>query len=180
MKSYKELSARLVRHYEPPNYRQRLFQKNLSRTQHPNESIVDYFNGNISEELKVGILCKNWAPFYIMQLPDVKTVAQLEEECLKLEVKKYRTEHYVAPKQRIGNSVEPNFAYVNSMSDTFSQNLAVTRIATVPEITCWNCQQEGHRRQQCPFPAKRICFRCGTPGVTVKTCSKCRLLGNGQ
>lgn len=114
--------------------------------------------GNFSEELRVNILCKNLTPFYIMQLPDVRTVAQLEEECLKLEVKKYRAEHHVLPKIKSSSSVKPNFAYVSTLPDTVTEHLAAAGVSPVQDVTCWNCRQKGHCRQQCPAPKSAFVF----------------------
>lgn len=40
-------------------------------------------------------------------------------------------------------------------------------------VTCWNCDQPGHRFQQCPQPSKLLCFRCGKVGVTIRNCPVC-------
>ncbi|XP_043267654.1 serine/arginine repetitive matrix protein 1-like [Venturia canescens] len=35
---------------------------------------------------------------------------------------------------------------------------------------CYNCGSSRHARQECPEPPGIFCFRCGTRGVTVRTC----------
>ncbi|XP_043270551.1 serine/arginine repetitive matrix protein 1-like [Venturia canescens] len=35
---------------------------------------------------------------------------------------------------------------------------------------CYNCGSSRHTRQECPEPPGIFCFRCGTRGVTVRTC----------
>lgn len=76
----------MVRHYEPPDYRSRLLQEIMSRTQHPSKSIMDYLScmtamferyGQVAEKVRVDIICKNLSPFYIIELSEVKTLAEL-------------------------------------------------------------------------------------------------------
>ena len=52
-----------------------------------NTAMTTMFNrhGDISEEVRLSILTKNLAPFYLMQVPSVTTLLELENECLKLE-----------------------------------------------------------------------------------------------
>ncbi|KAI4455765.1 thap domain-containing protein 9 [Holotrichia oblita] len=45
---WNSLSALLIKHYEPPDYRARLFEDILSRTQDPNESFIEYFSCMLS------------------------------------------------------------------------------------------------------------------------------------
>lgn len=109
---WKSLSDLLIKHYEPPDYRARLFEDILSRTQDPNESFVDYFScmlslfrrhGSINRDMQLDIITRNLAPFYTMQLPTVHTLAHLEDECLKLEQMKHRADHYKPPSRRRGH-----------------------------------------------------------------------------
>lgn len=181
--NWKGLATLLTRHYEPPDYRARLLQEIMSRTQDSSESIVDYLAcmtamferyGNVSEELRLDIICKNLSPFYIMQLPAVKTLSELEEECLKLEIKKFRAEHHVAPTLKRSAHVEPDFAFVKSQSEPLATDEAYAiRPGPSRPMTCWNCQKTGHLRQDCTAAQKRFCYRCGQPDVTVRTCPTC-------
>lgn len=39
---------------------------------------------------------------------------------------------------------------------------------------CWNCGLTNHTFRNCLAPVKsKFCFKCGTPGVTVKDCKEC-------
>lgn len=39
---------------------------------------------------------------------------------------------------------------------------------------CWNCGMANHTFRNCLAPVKtKFCFKCGTPGVTIKECKKC-------
>lgn len=40
-------------------------------------------------------------------------------------------------------------------------------------LTCWNCNQSGHKRSRCPQPLKLACFRCGQVGYTTRNCPAC-------
>lgn len=201
---WRGLSSLLCKHFEPPDYRSRLFKEILDRTQDPSEKIVDYLSsmqalfrryGHMSEDVKLDIISRNLAPFYTTQLPIVNSLEELEDQCLILEGKKYRAEHYVPPSRRRQNFVEPDFAFVSdSPEEVPNDNLFTT--PSVQEIrhntntnlnnraprdvTCWNCQKTGHLNRDCPIPRKIHCYRCGTPNVTVRSCQKCSNSGNGS
>lgn len=187
------LAELLQRHFAPPDYRSRLFREILDRTQDTSESIVDYLScmhalfrryGGMSVDVQLEILCRNLSPFYSTQLPDVHTIEELEEECLKLETKKYRVESYVPPSRKRQQFVEPDFAFLAvpepppCSTDSLSDRMYVNEISPHNDssrisVKCWNCQKNGHLNRNCPEPRKIHCYRCGTPDVTVRTCNKC-------
>lgn len=198
------LSHLLRSHFEPPDYRARLFKEILERTQDTSETIIDYLScmqalfrryDGLSPDTQLDILCRNLSPFYTTQLPVVNTIEELERECLKLEVKKYRAESYVPPSRKKQQFVEPDFAFVgvqNSQPSTsynfideenqvseISRGLQNNSHNSSREITCWNCQKTGHINRNCPNPRKMHCYRCGTPDVITRTCPKCSSSGNG-
>lgn len=49
-------------------------------------------------------------------------------------------------------------------------------------MTCWNCDEEGHRFMDCPKPqAVLFCYRCGRKGYSLRSCFTCRTdAGNQQ
>ncbi|XP_062713646.1 uncharacterized protein LOC134290505 [Aedes albopictus] len=51
-----------------------------------------------------------------------------------------------------------------------------------PIMTCWNCDEEGHRFMDCPKPqAILFCYRCGRKGYSLRSCFTCRTdAGNQQ
>ena len=167
----------------------------MTRTQDPDVSFIEYFAfitamfrryGEVAEDIKLSIISRNLAPFYTMQLPTVTTLSELESECLKLEVKKHRSDNYHPPSRSRRSYVEPDFAYINTVPST-SQPLETNQLSQAyanidavqsRTITCWNCQKPGQSMQQCSEPRKRLCYRCGTHGVTVQNCPKCNP-GNG-
>jgi hypothetical protein len=197
------LTSLLRRHYEPPDYRSRLFQDMLHRTQDETESFVEYFAcmnsmfrryGDMTDETKLHMVTRNLAPFYTMQLPLVRTLRELEDECLKLEVKKYRSDHYHPPTRVRRSYVEPDFAFVSTqgnarssemMSVPYSPNNApqFSSPDSVPPCeanavnhataSCWNCLKTGHVLRNCPAPRKLLCYRCGKHGVTTRNCPTC-------
>lgn len=203
------LSDLLCKHFEPPDYRPRLFKEILERTQDPSESIIDYLSsmsalfrryGSLSDDVQLDIVSRNLSPFYTTQLPVVHSLEELEEECLKLEAKKYRAEHYVPPSRKRHGFVEPDFAFVateDSRQSSFDNRVpSLEAVNTSPPqmpqfnprqlppstskpFTCWNCNRTGHLNRQCPDPRKKHCYRCGASNVTTNSCPKCSLLGNG-
>lgn len=210
--SWETLCELLRRHFEPPDYRARLFKEILERTQDTSESIVDYLScmqalfrryDGLTPETQLDILSRNLSPFYTTQLPVVNSLEELEHECLKLETKKYRAEHYVPPSRKRQQFVEPDFAFVgvdqptsdavnNSVFNDNTNSFGVDRIDLSnngpqrprpqnhsSNLICWNCQNSGHLNRDCPNPRKTHCYRCGTPNVTVRNCPKCGNSGNG-
>lgn len=186
---WKSLTDLLRKHYEPPDYRARLFKDILNRTQDPSESIVDYLTcmnsmfrryGHVEDDIKLNIVVRNLAPFYSTQLPSVSSLHDLEDACLILERKKYRAESYVPPSRRKNAFVDPDFAFVSA---PYGEGVsAVQQIATSSrssDIVCWNCKKTGHVRQACPEPKRVVCYRCGKMDVTVRQCPNCSP-GNGS
>lgn len=183
---WQTLTDLLRKHYEPPDYKARLLQDILSRTQDSSESFVDYYScmlsmfrryGDASEEVQLGIISRNLAPFYTMQLPSVNNLSELEDECLKLEHKKYRADHYKPPVRKRNTYVEPDFAFVSAgVSEGEQTEVRVSAIASrraAPDLKCYNCGQVGHKFDLCDKPRKRFCYRCGYADVTVRNCPGC-------
>jgi len=178
------LSSLLVKHFEPPDYRPRLFKEILERTQDPSESIIDYLScmsalfrryGGMTAEMQLDIVSRNLSPFYTTQLPVVRTLEELEDECLKLEAKKYRADHFVPPARKRHGFVEPDFAFV-SVDVPVTVGRPVHEVSVVPSpksAGCWNCGEQGHLSRQCTLPKTLHCYRCGAREVTSRRCPKC-------
>lgn len=118
----------------------------------------------MAETAQLDILTRNLAPFYSTQLPVVDNISQLEEECLKLEVKKYRVDIYVPPSREKQQFVELDFAFVStgttqqidsvcldSLSDALNP-LEIRQTGPSKKVNCWNCQKAGHINCDCPNP----------------------------
>lgn len=176
---WRELASLLTKHYEPPDYRARLFRDILNRTQAHSESIVDYLTcmnsmfrryGSFDESARLDILIRNLAPFYSTQLPTVTTLQQLEDECLKLEVKKFRSDNYVPPPRRRQDYADPDLAFVGAFDGPDSAvegEVSAVRSPEMPSVSesarviCWNCGKSGHTRRLCGEPQRMLCFRTG-------------------
>lgn len=166
-RTWRELAVRLKTHYLPPDYRNRLFQELLSRTQGPNEPFVEYFSciqalivryGGMSKAVQLDIVRRNLAPFYLMQLPAVDTLDELETECLKLETKKFLADHYRAPPRRSDASVEPELACL-------SAGLSAVNVSPI--------RPEDDERAPRPVDDRR-CYHCGLKGHLIRDCPRRR------
>lgn len=183
---WQELSKLLMLHYLPPDYYTRLFQEILERKQGPTESIVEYLSsmtalfvryGKVGPDVQLDIISRNLSPFYLMNLPVVESLAELERECLKLEVKKYRAESYPTSFRRHVAAVEPELSCVQGVSGVSpnAPEINAVRSGSVPifQMTCYNCKKQGHMSRDCREPYNRHCYRCQKPGYTVRTCPNC-------
>lgn len=201
--NWKELSNLLISHHAMPDYKPRLFQNILERTQDQDEPIMDYLNcmytmfrryGNVSDEIQLDIIMRNLSPFYSSQLGSVHSLQELEQECIKLVTKKFRVDHYTPASQKKIDFVDKEFAklaiqpstsksrshYVSAVDSpsTSSTSDAVNQSFVNRQLTCWNCKQIGHLNRECPSPRTIHCFKCGCSGVTTRTCKNCNFSGN--
>ncbi|XP_044759302.1 uncharacterized protein LOC123317019 [Coccinella septempunctata] len=78
--SWKDLTDLLLKHYQPPDYKARLFKDILSRTQDSSEGIIEYVScmrgmfrryGDVAEDIQLNIIVRNLSPFYSTQLSSV-------------------------------------------------------------------------------------------------------------
>ncbi|KAL1447786.1 hypothetical protein WDU94_013889 [Cyamophila willieti] len=81
------------------------------------------------------------------------------------------THHHVNPLMDQQNN--PNF----SSSPRFNRP---AKFDYGSPVTCWNCQETGHRFRQCRVPWRRFCHVCGEPGNEARTCRKCRRISGND
>lgn len=115
--------------------------------------------GTVGDDVRLDIITRNLSPFYTMQLPVVNSVQELEQTCLKLQVKKFEADHYVLPTQKRSNYVEPSFAFVSHASSSGVDSESTSNItpnahvaAVQYGVACWNCNHVGHTFRNCPSP----------------------------
>lgn len=181
--SWSQLVSELRVQFQPSNFNDKLFEEIKRRTQGPSENMGMYiaimnnmFNRltvQVSERTRLAVLLKNISPFYQAQLGlvTVDSVDQLLELGRKLEARKATIETFTPPPRSRVGLMEPDLAYVYGGSE--SGGHSSTAVSAKVDIICWNCQQPGHRSNECSAARKKHCFRCGTEDVTVRSCPKC-------
>lgn len=192
--NWHELSKLMKTHFLPPDYQTRLYQEILLRTQGVNEPIIEYLSciramfrrhGNVPDDVQLEIVSRNLAPFYLMQLPEVTCLEDLEAECLKLEVKKFRAENYRSPTSKSESHVEPELSCTGGADTTGKReyrNKPIVHEVRVETRQCWRCNKKGHLARNCTASVGIKCFTCGKLGVTRRNCPQCGLNqpGNGR
>lgn len=81
-----------------------------------------------------------------------------------------------------GLHAEENVPDLYSVSALQNSNSNQHRISA-DYLVCWNCQDLGHRYQDCSMPPQReFCYGCGAHNVRKPNCMRCqsKLLGNGR
>lgn len=191
--SWDEMVCEFREEYLSSNYEEELFEELQRRTQHPSETIgvylavmAGYFNRlrcTISEEAKLKIILKNLHPFYLERLKDPlpSSMADLRICCRSMEARRDIINRYIEPSSHRGKTLEKDLAYVDvtehvTAIESTSQNQPERSPAKA--ITCYNCNQPGHKAIGCALPRKLICFKCKKVGYTVRNCPACKNTGN--
>lgn len=176
--SWTDVVQQLRLAYQPSNYDDQLFNEILKRTQGPQENIGQYvaamqglfdrLSVSLVEETRLRILMQNIAPFYQQQLPlqDPKSINELQSLGRRIEDKRRLLEAYRPPPSRAA-ALETDLAYLH-VDEAVSVEAAFSNA-----VTCYNCNEKGHIRANCPQPLVKKCFRCGNLGHTRLTCPRC-------
>ncbi|KAK3916761.1 Activity-regulated cytoskeleton associated protein 2 [Frankliniella fusca] len=193
--SWEEMKTFLRTEFLPVDYSDNLWEEVRGRLQGEQESIGCYIAnmlslferlalmGRIKEEVKLNIIVKNLAPFYVKGLVNTKvlSISHLRSLGRDLENAKFRVERYDSSRRT--PLMEPEFAYKGKGKKVLVHE-AVTEpeVAAVrgpggrPPLSCWRCSAPGHRFRECStkgdFP--RFCYGCGKKEVVLTTCPTCR------
>lgn len=210
--SWEELKIALRNEFLPLDYFENLWEEIRSRKQGKRELMGEYVANMIAlfermemlepvkDEVKLAILKKNLAPFYLsrLALTAILSIDQLKKLGKELEVSRARIESYDGTNK--SKLVEPEFAVKNaSPRKTYKVSAVATpscshgdsvanpeNSGSCPDSTevnafspskikCWNCQELGHRFTDCPVKEKKLfCHGCGRGGITSLNCPKCQ------
>jgi hypothetical protein len=183
--SWEQLKTFLIEEFLPFDYDRRLLKEIRNRTQGPNENISTYISimynyfsrltRTLTEQEMFDIVSINVRPEYAVPLAmySVSTLKELKRVCRVLEDSWQRANSFVEPPKPSSNSLA---------ADLCCKAVSRPRVeANVTQRFCPRCQTDAHGWRECP--SKRIvCFKCGTPDVTVLTCPSCspRPSGSGS
>ncbi|XP_074027918.1 uncharacterized protein [Leptinotarsa decemlineata] len=191
--SWEGLVEEFREEYLSANHNEALFEELRKRTQHPTESIgvylavmSSYFSRlrcPVHEEVKLSIIIRNLHPFYQDRLRDPlpTTIDELRIVCRKMEARRDSINSYVEPPTRRMNVLEKDLAFVEVSHSLDQLDITSSSPTTSAsrQITCFRCNQVGHRAIGCALPKKIYCFKCKAEGFTSKNCPKCAKEGNG-
>jgi len=111
---------------------------------------------------RVNLIREHLLPFFIEQTStqNFNTVDELNDLCVRLEKSRICS-------NRAGQLLAPRRSQPLRAAVSMTQQPSTT-------TKCWNCSGP-HNFRSCTKPKiKLFCFRCGTPNVTVNSCTKCK------
>ncbi|KAK3913771.1 Activity-regulated cytoskeleton associated protein 1 [Frankliniella fusca] len=194
--SWEEMKNYLRAEYLPVGYVDNLWEEIRARLQGEAEPIGQYIAnmlslfsrlelmGTIEEEMKLGIIEKNLAPFYVKQLVNTKvmSIPHLKKLGRMIEEAKFRVERYDRTKKT--PLMEPEFAYkgrarrtqLDEVGDVEPEVAALTDARGRRPFLCWRCGADGHSFRDCQargnFP--RFCWGCGKRDMVIQNCVPCQ------
>lgn len=135
-----------------------------------------------------------------LALQPIYTIEGLINACRTIEDAKVAAARFRPPPANVQQLLEPDLAYTKgryrpakyTLTDSVgaphsleqpinyvpSESPNAQSFSGASAMTCWNCNQTGHRFNQCTSVKRKHCYRCGQPNVTSKECPKCA--GNGR
>jgi len=73
--------------------------------------------------------------------------------------------------------ITPGFRHVNELEAKAEVEAVVEAVTERPVsrgLTCWNCQSESHKFQQCDEAYRIFCWSCGRPDTYKHQCPRCQ------
>lgn len=205
---WSQLKEILLEEFGPVDHDYRLLGEIRSRTQGADEPVHIYFSimtcmfarlkNPLSEDSKLEILLHNIRPQFSQQLAlvQVTSIAQLKEQCRKLEAARQRADLFVEPSRPSSSMLGTDFAYKGKShkpvqavaasttnaagsagcpcADTYSKGRQFRKTA---KPICFKCGKTDHNFSKCngvPEGGAVKCFGCGKVGVLRKHCTNCK------
>lgn len=145
-------------------------------------TLLDQLQHPLSPQKIVRLLRNNLRPEIRHELLniEIKTVSELRDICRRREnfledVK--RSQGYVkgTPYRReVSELIKENTE--EEQSDSDSHVIEVEAFTLI----CWNCNQEGHRYQDCIAERRVFCYGCGAPNTYKPDCRRCSKNSKGR
>lgn len=197
---WEDFKMKLKDAFMPINYEENLLEDIQKRTQGSDERVMLYITRmqNLFRRLstkrpteteQVRIIRRNLLPSLQVALSfqEANTIEDLLSKCRELEQIHWQAQQYCPPPTQLGLVQEPHLSYRRTTTNRHVQVKAIETDNTGPVDSnrtasnklekkprkCFNCNQPGHLRANCPQPRKLTCFKCGLDGYTVKNCANC-------
>lgn len=145
--------------------------------------LTDRLRAPLSEEELVETITRNLQPNVRLGLLhlDISSLSQLRKEVRKLEnfseqVQKNVVESRSSQPRRFISEIETalNSVSVNCIDEISNPNtINFPHRVDGKEIRCWNCDDIGHKYQDCIKQRRVFCYGCGTVAIFKPHCQKC-------
>lgn len=139
--------------------------------------LTDRLKEPLSESMLVQILRRNLLPDIQHEILNLKinSLQELRDVCRKREIfmQEIRRKHSVPfTKPFLGSKRVSELVDVED--DVMTEGLeSMNDEVSALSLTCWNCNQMGHRYQDCLSDRTVFCYGCGAPNMYKPNCAKC-------
>lgn len=193
-----DLVRQLRESFQPYDYEYALWDEIRRRTQGAQERVLTYLVAmeNLfrklpempSDTTKLNIICRNLLPYIQSRLAthQVFTIQELTRLSRAIEETESRLQKFVPPPTNTRQLLEPELAYKKPSyhaaplhiepileNGVVQPGTHLDAIKPARPLICWNCDQSGHRFNQCQQAKLVFCYKCGKKQVTSKSCPDC-------
>lgn len=187
-----ELCSRLQERYQDQRSDREIKAAMRRRKQGSNESFDDFLDamlsiadslrepmqdGDVTIEVRENLKSELKLDLLHIETPDLAT---LRKECHKHEEffrnlkSKPFSRHEVVNSKRFVNSISHDEEAEDNSEKEGDSLDEVYALRSSDFSKCWNCEEQGHKYQECLKPRRIFCYGCGVPDTYKPNCAKCK------